>query len=154
MNREQETKVAFKLAFLFFGVILIFVGIFLMNLHFKERKYYETTQGVIVDIVKDTYVDVDETGVYSETESTVYVDYVVDGVKYEYIPLNRYSFTMSIGDIVDVTYDRRNPGYVTSKNGMIIGSVVCLALGSGFMAAFLIPNLRSHNRQISNKEEQ
>lgn len=149
MSVERETRIAVKLVLLFFAVCFLGVGIFLMNLHFKERRYLETTEAVIVDIVEDTYVEYGDDGIYSETDYYVYVDYTVDGVLYEYVPLNEYNFTMKIGDVVDVAYDTRNPAHLTSKNGTLIGAIVTMVAGSGFAVAFLLTSVgkRKNNNQ-------
>ena len=141
MSRERESRIAFKLAFLFFAIIMLGLGAFLMSLHFKEQRYYATTEAVIVDIVKDTYVDIDEEGVYSETESYVYVDYEAEGVYYEYVLLNSYDITMDIGDVITVSYDKRDPSKLVSKNAMMIASIVLMGVGAGFGVAFLLTNV-------------
>ena len=130
--------VLFLFAFIFIGF-----GLFLMGNHYKEKRFYSTTDAVIVAIDTDHYVDVDYDGVYSESDHYVYVDYVVDGVKYEDVLLNRYDISMYVGKVIKINYDTRDPYRIGDKNSNLIGGIVFMGMGSVAITCALVTLLKS-----------
>ena len=118
-----------KYILLMISILLILLGVALISMHNQNKKYFRTTDAVIVDIVTDVNVDVYDDEVYSDSEHYVYVDYVVDGVKYENVLLDRYDISMYIGKVISVNYDIRNPLKLGGKNTFLVFSIV--SIGSG-----------------------
>lgn len=137
MNKHKDMS---KWVFLIVSIMALMIGLLFVSYRQINRRYYATTEATIVDIIKDTYVDIDEYGVYSETDGSVYVSYEVDGELYDYVYLNEYSITMHIGDVIEIQYDTRNPYYIESKNSNVMVVGICFAISGlcGFLGILLI----------------
>ena len=147
----MTNKLMYKLIFILIGIGLLVGGFLFLNMNDRNKKYYVRTQATIVDIVEETYVDVYDDGVESETKYIVYVDYVANDTLYQYVPLNEYNFTMKIGDKINVTYDSRNPSVLVSRNGFIIASICCFAGGGAFLIVPLIVGLFKKDKQAEKR---
>ena len=88
---------------------------------FGPKTDYSETTGTIVDI-EEEYNIVDES-----YDHRVYVDYTVDGVKYERADYGSYSSRMKTGDTVTVLYDPADPTRIQAEGSekvpYIVGAV-------------------------------
>ena len=97
--------------FAIIGTFFFIVGLFVCSSMFNtENKIYTTA--IITDIVSYT----DSNG---DTSYDVFVEYEVDGKKYE-SELNMYSITFSEGKEIEIFYDKDNPNKIGSNSSNIM----------------------------------
>ena len=108
------------------GIVAIVSGAKL----YSQKDLYDTpAKAVIVDIQEEWVSEGDDT----HLETTVYVDYEADGVKYEHVQYPGSNSGMKIGDELDIVYQSSNPAefYTPNVGGsavlfIVIGAVVTL----------------------------
>ena len=123
------------------GIVVIVLGVNHMN---SKKLYDASTTGVIVRIERDwTGTDADGYDLY---DYTVYVDYVIDGKKYENVKYPTYDSSMQKGDEVEILYQTANPANIAEGNLsgnatiMIVMGVVFALMGVGLgIKAFIRP---------------
>lgn len=118
-----------KLVFLIFALVgagLIVGGAFFISSNNKFKETAVQTQAEIIDI--DRHYDSD-----GETSYTVYVEFEVDGKKYEG-PLGYYSSGMYVGDKTDIYYNPLNPNDFRSTTTGVAG---ILLIGMGIVFFFI-----------------
>ena len=123
------------------GIVVIVLGVNHMN---SKKLYDASTTGVIVGIERDwTGTDADGYDLY---DYTVYVDYVIDGKKYENVKYPTYDSSMQKGDEVEILYQTANPANIAEGNLsgnatiMIVMGVVFALMGVGLgIKAFIRP---------------
>lgn len=110
------------------GIAFAIVGI----VQFKNRDLYDST-------VTATIVDIQEEWETATTEDeidrlvkTAYIDYEVNGVKYEHVlsPVQDDSF--NVGDTVDILYQSQNPEKISDQN---VAKTAFIFIGLGAVVA-------------------
>ena len=96
--------------------------------------------------VTATIVDIQEEWDHSGEDSTliyhVYVDYEVDGVKYEHVESPEADNTMRVGDKIDLLYQSKDPTELSGKN--ITGnSVLIIAIGAVVAVGGIIAEIKA-----------
>lgn len=97
----------------------IIIGAFILAISIYGGNNYKTLDGSgvakVVDIVvsQETVTRGDDTEI--ETVYTQYVDYEVDGVKYENVELGTCGSKRKVGDLVNIVYDTKDPTRVQEK---------------------------------------
>ncbi len=127
VKRASKGTVLFGSIFMLFGIIAIIVGINLFIDDKEFEKTAETTNAVITDI--DTYRT--RRNGKTRTSHTVYIEYTVDGEKYE-STLGYYNSSLHKGKVVTILYNPENPADCRS-NTSAMELVFISAIGVIFM---------------------
>ncbi len=117
------------------GIIFIISGVqTLLN----KDLYDSTVTATVVDVQEEwDYSDPDD----SRLVTTVYIDYEIDGVKYEHVESPEQSSNMKIGDKVDVLYQSKDPSKISAQN-ITTGAVIFIIVGSLAALAGLFSTIR------------
>lgn len=129
---KRLLPVLFSILAVVAGVIFVISGISTLR---NKDLYDSSVTATVVDIEEDyDYSDPDNT----TTTLTVYIDYEVDGKKYEHVECPETTGSMSIGDKVEILYQSQDPSkisgeHITSSGIIFIVAGALLALGGCFM---------------------
>ena len=131
-----------KIVRLIIPVIAIVLGIIAVISGVRKlvnKDLYDST-------VTATIVDIQEEWDHSGEDSTliyhVYVDYEVDGVKYEHVESPEADNTMRVGDKIDLLYQSKDPTELSGKN--ITGnSVLIIAIGAVVAVGGIIAEIKA-----------
>ena len=92
----------------------------------------------------DVQEEWDNTGEDSNLVRTVYIDYEIDGVKYEHIESPEQNNNMKVGDTVDILYQSKDPSKISGQNitknsvmFIIIGAIAALGGCFSTLISFL-----------------
>lgn len=132
MSRTQRI---IAVVFVLVGLAALGVGAYLQLVPAIPPEFVGETQATITDIAV-SYGSTNSSGRRSEQHS-VLVSYEVDGKSYE-TTLGYYSTGMYTGQTVDIQYDTREPGRISSPGGRLFGVIITLALGLVFTVVGLI----------------
>ena len=131
---------------LIIGILFAGVGGFLYFRDKNNQKYYVTTSAVIVDIDSNTTIYYEDgSGVESNTEFDVYIDYEVDGVKYENVLYDGFTVGMKEGDVITITYDVRNPGAPFSLTVNTIAFIGFMVIGGVIILVAVVRLIKSRD---------
>ena len=97
MNTAGFARIFSKTTSLIIAVLFIVIGL-IFFLKYDPDAYDIQTTGTIVEI--EEYYD--HTGDETTLMHTVYIDYTVDGTKYEHVDYGSYNHKMKIGDEVEL----------------------------------------------------
>lgn len=120
----------FAVVFVVAGVFVIVMGVNRLN---SKNDYDASTTGVIVGIERE-WSGTDEDG-FDQYDYTVYVNYEVDGQKYENVKYPSYDSSMQKGDEVEVLYQSSDPTNIAEGNLtgnatiMLVIGAVCTLFG-------------------------
>jgi hypothetical protein len=119
---KRFIPIIFSVLAVVFGVIFIISGIHTLS----EKDLYDST-------VTATIVDVEEhwedNGEDSSLVTTYFIDYEIDGVKYEHVESPVQSSNLGVGDTVDILYQSKNPEKISSQN-ITSGATIFIVVGS------------------------
>ena len=86
------------------GIVFIISGIHT----YKNKDLYDSTvTATVVEVVEDIDTSTDPEN--PETTYTVYIDYEVDGTKYEHVESPESDSTMKEGDTIEILYQSKDP---------------------------------------------
>ena len=105
---------------------MIVLGVNKMN---SKKLYDASTTGVIVGIERE-WTGTDEDG-FDQYDYTVYVDYEIDGKKYENVKYPSYDSSMQKGDEVEILYQSSNPENIAEGN-LTGNATIMIVLGVVF----------------------
>ena len=123
-------SIIFAVVFVVAGIFVIVMGVNRLN---SKKDYDASTTGVIVGIERE-WTGTDEDG-FDQYDYTVYVNYEVDGQKYENVKYPSYDSSMQKGDEVEVLYQSSDPTNIAEGNLtgnatiMIVIGAVCTLFG-------------------------
>lgn len=129
----------FAVVFVVAGVFVIVMGVNRLN---SKKDYDASTTGVIVGIERE-WSGTDEDG-FDQYDYTVYVNYEVDGQKYENVKYPSYDSSMKKGDEVEVLYQSSDPTNIAEGNLtgnatiMIVIGAVCTLFGVAVVVKAII----------------
>ena len=109
------------------GIVVIVLG---ANKMHSKKLYDASTTGVITGIERE-WNGTDEDG-FDQYNYTVYVDYEVDGKKYENVKYPNYDSSMKKGDEVTVLYQSANPENIAEGN--LTGNAVFIIVAGALLA--------------------
>ena len=122
-------SIIFAVVFVVAGIFVIVMGVNRLN---SKKDYDASTTGVIVGIERE-WTGTDEDG-FDQYDYKVYVDYEVDGKKYENVEYPSYDSSMQKGGEVEVLYQSSDPTKIAEGNltgnatiMIVIGAVCTLA---------------------------
>lgn len=107
------------------GIIFIVAAVFI-GVSDSDTEYIQIT-GTVAEI--NEYYDFD-----GELQHSVFVDYEVDGQKYEHAEYGSYSSSMKVGDTVGVYYNPEEPEHIQAEGFRTIPYVI----GGAGVAAVLL----------------
>ncbi len=134
-------KFVFPIVMAVFAVILIVAGVKKLQ---SRRLYDASTKAVIVGIERE-WTGTDEDG-FDTYDYKVYVDYEVDGKKYENREYPGYSSSMKKGDELEILYQSSNPENFAEKN-VTGNSVIMIVIGAVLALAGVFMGLRAFIRR-------
>ena len=123
-------SIIFAVVFVVAGIFVIVMGVNRLN---SKKDYDASTTGVIVGIERE-WTGTDEDG-FDQYSYTVYIDYEVDGQKYENVQYPSYDSSMQKGGEVEVLYQSSDPTNIAEGNLtgnatiMIVIGAVCALFG-------------------------
>ena len=123
-------SILFAVVFVVAGIVVIVMGVNRLN---SKSDYDASTTGVIVGIERE-WTGTDEDG-FDQYNYTVYINYEVDGQKYENVEYPSYDSSMKKGDEVEVLYQSSDPTNIAEGNLtgnatiMIVIGAVCALVG-------------------------
>lgn len=111
------------------GIVFLGFSIFI-GVSGNNTEYIQIT-GTVAEI--EEYYDFD-----GELQHTVFVDYEVDGQKYEHTQYGSYSSSMKVGDTVNIFYNPEEPEHIQAEGFKTIpyvigGAGVVAILVGGFL---------------------
>lgn len=127
----SKTQRIIATVFLAVGLVLLSAGAYLGVAPAIPKEFTGTAQAAITDITVN-YGNSTTNGKRSERHD-VLIEYQVDGQFYER-QLGYYSTGMAVGQQVEIEYDTREPGTISSPGGRLLGTLICLGLGAVFTA--------------------
>ncbi len=112
------------------GIAFAIVGVVqLVN----KDKYDSTVKATIVDIEEEWQTATDPDDI-DRLVKTAYIDYEVNGVKYEHVVSPVQDDNYEVGDTVDILYQSQNPEKISGQN---ITSASIAFIGLGLLAAVI-----------------
>ncbi len=134
-------SIILPIVFVAAGIVMIVMGVNRLN---SKKNYDASTTGVIVGIERE-WTGTDADG-FDQYDYTVYVDYEVDGKKYENVKYPTYDSSMQKGDEVEILYQSANPANIAEGNlsgnatfMIVFGVVVALIGVVSAIKAFIRP---------------
>ena len=122
-----------KLLNIIFPIVAVVVGIVVavlgVNKMSSKKLYDASTTGVIVGIERE-WTGTDGDG-YDQYSYTVYVDYEIDGKKYENVQYPSYNSSMHKGDEVKILYQSANPENI-AEGDLTGNAAIMIAVGAVF----------------------
>ena len=132
-------SIIFAVVFVVAGIFVIVMGVNRLN---SKKDYDASTTGVIVGIERE-WSGTDEDG-FDQYDYTVYVNYEVDGQKYENVKYPSYDSSMQKGGEVEVLYQSSDPTNIAEGNLtgnatiMIVIGAVCVLFGAAAVVKSII----------------
>ena len=131
---KKVFSIVFAVVMVVFGVIAAVSGVKKM----QSKDLYDAAATATIVGIEREWQGVDEDG-FDQYDYHVYVDYEIDGQKYEQKEYPGYSSSMKVGDTLDILYQSSNPENFCEKNitgnsMIMIGVGVVLALAGVFLA--------------------
>lgn len=154
MPKKDYTGVIIGFVCGLIGIGLVIGAIFAGSYYSSIKKRYVKIDGVIDSIERTRDSD-------GDSNETVYVSYVYDGMYYEHARINFYSSDMYEGKAIKIYVDPKNPRHIVSSGGAmfvpillgVMGAVFTL-VGSCVMTACMKTNRRveAKLREIAKQE--
>ena len=122
---KKIISIIMSIAAVVFGIIFVISGIKTI----AEKDLYDSTvTATVVDIQEEweTSADPDEP---DRLVQTAYIDYEVDGKKYEHVQAPEQNDNMKVGDTVDILYQSKNPEKISGQNPTA-GGIIFIVLGA------------------------
>ncbi len=136
---KKITRLLFPIIAVVLGIIAIVSGVHKMA---TKDLYDSTVTATIVDVQEEW----DNTGEDSELVYHVYIDYEVDGVKYEHVESPESDSTMQVGDTIELLYQSKDPSKISGKN--ITGnSVIMIVIGVVIAIGGIIAEIKAFIRR-------
>ena len=134
-------NIIFPIVFIIAGIVVIVLGVNRMS---SKKNYDAATTGVIVSIERE-WTGTDEDG-FDQYDYTVYVDYEVDGKKYENVEYPVYDSSRQKGDQVEILYQSADPTNIAEGNisgnatiMIVLGAVFAVIGVAAVIKAFVRP---------------
>ena len=135
MNRIL--KLIIPIVAIVFGIVVIVNGAHKLQ---SKHLYDASTTAVITGIERE-WTGTDEDG-FDQYEYHVYVDYEVDGKKYENMEYPGYDSSMKDGDTVEIIYQSSDPENFAEKN-LTGNSILFIAIGAVLILGGIIGEIRA-----------
>jgi len=121
---KKTISIIMSVAAVVFGVVFAVTGIKTIS----EKDLYDTQiTATVVDVQEEweSSADPDEA---DRLVNTAYIDYEIDGKKYEHVPAPEQDDNIKVGDTVDILVQSKNPEKISGLNPTK-GGVIFIVLG-------------------------
>lgn len=119
-------NIIFPIAAVVLGIVVIVFGVNKLN----SKKLYDASVTGVISGIEREWSGTDADG-FDEYDYTVYVNYEVDGKKYENVEFPTYDSSMQKGDEIEILYQSDNPQNIAESN--IAGNAaIMIVIGSVF----------------------
>lgn len=136
-NLTGKGKRAAGWVFVLVGIVAIGVGAYIFLSPGVPEEHTGSTVATITNIERYNQVVNGKT----ETKHNVFIEYTVDGKKYEN-QLNTYTSSMRQGGAVNINYDKRDPGVVFTPGAKTIAAAIVGGLGIIFFIVGIVTSRR------------
>ena len=138
---NQFRKFGLPLLAIVLGVVALIVGI---RQNSTKLLYDSTVKATIVDIEESWETDPDPDVDTERLVKTAYIDYAVNGTKYEHVLCPVQDDNAKVGDTVEILYQSSNPEKISAPNisttavvFIIVGAVVAVGGLLGLVFVFI-----------------
>lgn len=121
---KKTISIVMSVAAVVFGIVFAVSGIKTIS----EKDLYDTQiKATVVDVQEEweSSADPDEA---DRLVNTAYIDYEIDGKKYEHVPAPEQDDNIKVGDSVDILVQSKNPEKISGLNPTK-GGVIFIVLG-------------------------
>ncbi|MBR1530760.1 MAG: hypothetical protein IJ643_01735 [Eubacterium sp.] len=121
---KKTISIVMSVAAVVFGIVFAVSGIKTIS----EKDLYDTQiTATVVDVQEEweSSADPDEP---DRLVNTAYIDYEIDGKKYEHVPAPEQDDNIKVGDTVDILVQSKNPEKISGLNPTK-GGVIFIVLG-------------------------
>ncbi|MBE6741404.1 MAG: DUF3592 domain-containing protein [Ruminococcaceae bacterium] len=119
---EKLKKIIFSVIAVVIGIALIAYGIYSLS---TKHLYDSSVTATIVDVEESWESDGDGS---DHLVKTFYIDYEINGVKYEHVESPVSEDSMKVGDTVEILYQSKNPEKISEKD---ISKTAAIIIGVG-----------------------
>lgn len=119
---EKLKKIIFSVIAVVIGIALIAYGIYSLS---TKHLYDSSVTATIVDVEESWESDGDGS---DHLVKTFYIDYEINGVKYEHVESPVSENSMKVGDTVEILYQSKNPEKISEKD---ISKTAAIIIGVG-----------------------
>lgn len=120
---KKIVRILVSLGVMVLGVVLVVSGI---NKIRTKNLYDSTVTATVSEVVEELNdTDIDN----PTTDTVVYIDYEVDGKKYEHVEAPEFSGNIKEGDKMEILYQSKDPSKISGKN-ITRTAVIFIAVGS------------------------
>lgn len=120
------------------GIAFVVVGIVQIA---NKDKYDSTVTATIVDIQEEWETATDPDDV-DRLVKTAYIDYEINGVKYEHVLSPEQDDNYKVGDTVEILYQSENPEKISSQN-ITMSAFIFIGLGLAVAVFGCVSTLKS-----------
>lgn len=120
------------------GIAFVVVGIVQIA---NKDKYDSTVTATIVDIQEEWETATDPDDV-DRLVKTAYIDYEINGVKYEHVLSPEQDDNYKVGDTVEILYQSEHPEKISSKN-ITLSAFIFIGLGLAVAVFGCVSTLKS-----------
>lgn len=136
----EKGKRVFGVLFAVIGVVLLAVAAIIFFSPGVPEEFTGTTRATITQIESYNQIVNNKT----ETKHRVFIEYTVEGRKYE-TQLNTYNSSMRQGGPVTINYDTRDPGVVFTPGAKTIAAIIVGFLGIVFFIVGIVVRMRARD---------
>ena len=119
---EKLKRIIFSVIAVVIGIALIAYGIYSLS---TKHLYDSSVTATIVDVEESWESDGDGS---DHLVKTFYIDYEINGVKYEHVESPVSEDSMKVGDTVEILYQSKNPEKISEKD---ISKTAAIIIGVG-----------------------
>ena len=105
-----------------FGIVFVVSGITTL----KNKDLYDSAVNATVVDIQEEWQTVGED---DQLVNVYYIDYEVDGVKYEHVECPESNGDMKVGDTVEILYQSKDPSKISGHN-ITSSGVIFIAVGA------------------------
>ena len=129
---NKLVSIILSIAIVVGGIAFAIVGV----VQFVNKdKYDSTVKATIVEVTEEWETETDADGEpIDKLVKTAYIDYEVDGKKYEHVLSPVQDNDYKVGDTVDILYQSQNPEKISGQN---ITTASIAFIGLGLLAAVI-----------------
>lgn len=119
---KKFAPIIFSILAVVFGIVFVINGITML----KNRDLYDSTvTATVVDIQEEWQTVGDD----DQLETIYYIDYEVDGTKYEHVECPETNGNMKVGDTVEILYQSKDPSKISGHN-ITSSGIIFIAVGA------------------------
>ncbi|MBQ6066237.1 MAG: DUF3592 domain-containing protein [Clostridia bacterium] len=130
-------NIVFPIVFVVAGIFVVILGIGKL----RNKDTFDASTTAVISGIEREWKGTDSDG-FDEYDYTVYINYEVDGKKYENVEYPGYNSSMKTGDELEIKYESANPENISEAN--ITGSAtIMIVMGAVFALVGIVSSLRA-----------